>query len=92
MSRVTALAKRALAIAALALVLVYVGDWLWIARQPDAAAFETLTYWLATTLKNGKVEVFYDQPQTEVCVRAVFPHFGRRPCWYARRQRIHRVS
>ena len=55
------------------------------------AAFETLTYWLATTLKNGKVEVFYDQPQTEICVRALFPHSGRRPCWFARRQRIHRV-
>jgi len=91
MSRVTALAKRALAIAALALVLVYLGDWLWIARQPDAAASETLTYWLATPLKNGKVEVFYDQPQTEICGRSLFPHSGRRPCWFARRQRIHPV-
>lgn len=96
MLRLVAFAKRALAVVVLALILVYAGDWLRVARQehagPDAPAFETLTFWIATPLKNGKVEVFYDQPQTEVCVRAVFPHFGRRPCWYARRQRIHRVS
>jgi hypothetical protein len=95
MPRVIALAKRALIIAALAVVLVYLGDWAWVARQPHEApadpAFEALTYWLATPLKTGRIEVFYDQPQTEICVRALFPHFGRRPCWYARRQRIHPV-
>ena len=53
---------------------------------------ETLTFYYSTQLKNGRVQVYYDQPQTEVCVRAVFPHGGRRPCWYARRESVRRVS
>ena len=53
---------------------------------------ETLTFYYSTLLKNGRVQVFYDQPQREVCVRAVFPHGGRRPCWYARREPVRRVS
>jgi hypothetical protein len=53
---------------------------------------ETLTFYYSTQLKNGRVQVYYDQPQTEVCVRAVFPHGGRRPCWYARREPVRRVS
>jgi len=53
---------------------------------------ETLTFYYSTLLKNGRVQVYYDQPQTEVCVRAVFPHGGRRPCWYARREPFRRVG
>ena len=94
-ARLVAFAKTALAVAALAVVLAYAGDWLRVHLQPhatpDALVFETLTFYLATPLKNGKVEVFYDQPQAEVCVRALFPQLGRRPCWYARREPIHRV-
>ena len=86
-SRLRALAARGLPVAMLAAALVYAGDWLAAAVRPQP--FDTLVFFLATPLKNGRVEVFYDQPQTEVCVRALFPHFGRRPCWYARRQRIH---
>jgi hypothetical protein len=93
---VIAVAKRTLAGLLMALALVYAGDWLRVARQAradgEAPVFETLTFYVATPLKNGKVEVFYDQPQTEVCVRALFPHLGRRPCWYAKRQPIHRVG
>jgi hypothetical protein len=86
-SHLRARAARALAVALLAAALVYAGDWLTAVVR--AQPFETLIFYLATPLKNGRVEVFYDQPQTEICVRALFPHFGRRPCWYARRQRIH---
>jgi hypothetical protein len=53
---------------------------------------ETLTFYYSTLLKNGREQVYYDQPQTEVCVRSVFPHGGRRPCWYARREPVRRVS
>jgi hypothetical protein len=95
-ARLAALARTALAGVVLTAALAYAGDWLRVRWQPhatpDAAVFETLTFYIATPLKNGKVEVFYDQPQTEVCVRALFPQLGRRPCWYARRQPIHRVG
>jgi hypothetical protein len=46
---------------------------------------EATTVYLATRLKSGKLEIFSDQPQTEVCAHALFPHFGYRPCWYLRR-------
>ena len=96
MSHVIVIAKRALAVGLVVLALGYAGDWLRVWRLAragaDGPAFETLTFWIATPLKNGKLEVFYDQPQTEVCVRSLFPHFGRRPCWYARRERIRRVG
>ena len=46
---------------------------------------DTVTVYLATRLKNGKLQVFTDRPQTEVCARALFPHLGLRPCWYVRR-------
>jgi hypothetical protein len=46
---------------------------------------EMLTVYFATRLKSGKLEIFTDRPQTEICARALFPHFGYRPCWYVRR-------
>jgi hypothetical protein len=94
--RLRALARAAAAVLVLAVIFAYLGDWLLVRVRPhdppDAAVFETLTFYVATPLKNGKVEVYYDQPQTELCVRTLFPQLGCRPCWYARRQPIHRVS
>jgi len=54
-------------------------------RIGRGGALETMTVYLATRLKSGKLEVFTDRPQTEICAHAVFPHFGYRPCWYVRR-------
>ena len=65
---------------------VYVGDTLVLQyRLGRGGGSEVITVYLATRLKNGKLEVFTDRPQTEVCARAIFPHFGYRPCWYVRR-------
>jgi hypothetical protein len=95
-ARLRALARAAAAVLVLALIFAYIGDWLLVRvrphERPDAAVFESLTFYVATTLKNGKVEVYYDQPRTELCVRTLFPQLGHRPCWYARRQPIHRIS
>ena len=67
-------------------VLLYVGDAL-VLRQRIAGGSgrETLTVYFATRLKSGKLEIFTDRPQSETCARALFPHFGYRPCWYVRR-------
>jgi hypothetical protein len=54
-------------------------------RLAGGGGRETLTVYLGTRLKSGKVEIFTDRPQTEVCAHALFPHFGYRPCWYVRR-------
>jgi len=67
-------------------VAVYVGDAVLLRyRIGRGGALQTMTVYLATRLKSGKLEVFTDRPQTEVCARALFPHFGYRPCWYVRR-------
>src|SRR5881397_799240 len=93
MRRVRLVVGLALVGLVLLLGVLYVGDDLLVryrvAHRVDRDPFDQVTYYIATPLKNGRVEVFYDQPQTEVCVHALFPHLGRRPCWYARRQRIH---
>ncbi|HZF04906.1 MAG TPA: hypothetical protein VE932_11315, partial [Patescibacteria group bacterium] len=61
-------------------VAVYVGDAVLLRyRIGRGGALQTMTVYLATRLKSGKLEVFTDRPQTEVCARALFPHFGYRP-------------
>lgn len=77
---------RALLIVAVVLpAAVYLCDSLWVEyrmRNPSAgAALGAVTFYYATPLKSGRVEIFFDQPQTEVCVRSLFPHAGHRPCW-----------
>ena len=84
MKRIVAFAKWTAAVVVLAVGVFY-------AVENDRHT-ETLTFYYSTQLKNGRVQVYYDQPQTEVCVRAVFHHGGRRPCWYARREPVRRVS
>jgi hypothetical protein len=65
---------------------VYVGDALILEyRLARGGGTDALTVYFATRLKSGKLEVFTDRPQTEICARAIFPHFGYRPCWYVRR-------
>jgi hypothetical protein len=83
-------AKR-IAGAAIALLLaVYMVDWMWFSHRssnPKAGdALGSVTYYYASALKDGKAEVYFDQPQTEVCVRSLFPHSGHSPCWYASRK------
>jgi hypothetical protein len=67
-------------------IILYLGDALVLRqRLAGGGGRETITVYFATRLKSGKLEVFTDRPQTEVCARALFPHFGYRPCWYVRR-------
>jgi hypothetical protein len=74
------------------LVALYFGDYLRvrfrIAYPKFGDAFGTVTTYYSTSLKSGKTEVFFDQPQTETCVNSLFPHFGDRPCWYASRNYV----
>ena len=95
MARIVTLVKWTVVVALVTLALVYAVEDVRIRRAATAfsgSQTETLTFYYSTRLKNGRVQVFYDQPQTEVCVRTVFPHGGRRPCWYARREPVRRIS
>jgi hypothetical protein len=42
--------------------------------------------------KNGKTEYQFGQPETDLCVHSLFPHFGSNPCWYATRHTERRVE
>ncbi len=54
--------------------------------------FDNVTMYPAAAVKGGKEEFYFDQPQVVECVRALFPHFGDAPCWYARRHTIELLS
>jgi hypothetical protein len=76
--------------------LVYTGDFLWfqfrVHNPKPNDPLETITFFYATGVKGGKVEVFDDQPQTQICVHSIFPHRGYRPCWRFNRSRIQLIS
>jgi hypothetical protein len=91
-SRRIVVGRWAIGVALAALGAFYAVEDLRLRSAAADAQTEALTFYYSTLLKNGRVQVFYDQPQREVCVRAVFPHGGRRPCWYARREPVRRVS
>ena len=75
---------------------LYVGEDLFVqyrvAHREGGDPVGEVTYYIATMLKNGRVEVFHDQPQIEVCVHALFPHLGYRPCWYVARHTVRRIG
>lgn len=89
-------AKRGL-IAVLALfVVVYASDYSLLRyrmkKDNGAAAVGTVTSYYATALKDGRLQIFTDQPQTETCVHSLFPHSGLRPCWYASRNNVKTIG
>ncbi len=53
-----------------------------------ADALGSVTSYYGTALKDGKMQIFTDQPQVETCVHSIFPHSGYRPCWYASRNTV----
>jgi hypothetical protein len=89
-------AKRGLLAALFAVPVAFVCDDLQarykMAHPTSGNPLGAVTFYYATPLKNGTLEVFYDQPQTETCIRSVFPHFGYRPCWYAGRTQVKRIG
>jgi hypothetical protein len=94
--RASLVAKGLLLAATLSLVGIWVSDYAWleyrIGHDTAGQAFGSVTFYYATPLKNGRTEIFYDQPQTEVCVQSLFPHSGYRPCWYAVKSKVRIVS
>ena len=78
--------KRASVIVAVALVVVYLLDYVVLRHKmanPDqTVAYGTITSFYGTATKGGKMEIFTDQPLTETCIHSLFPHSGYRACWY----------
>lgn len=75
---------------------VYIGDYVvltmrgWIKGQ--SSIVQTITVYDATPLKNGSDEVFYDQPEVQRCVDAIFAHLGYPPCWRVRRNPVRLIQ
>jgi hypothetical protein len=67
------------------IALLYAGDFLWFEYRMRNAKpndpLEVVTFYYATDIKGGKVEIFDTEPQTATCVHSIFPHQGYKPCW-----------
>jgi hypothetical protein len=76
--------------------IAYLGDSLYIRHEVaganSAAALGNVRFYYATKLKNGKLNIYQDSPQNEVCVHALFPHYGYKPCWFASRKTVRVVA
>lgn len=89
--------KRILAIFALVVLAIYMGDFL-SARfgfPGHRAIYDSVTVnqTYAVTQKDQKKEEYYFlPPEAQTCVNALFPHFGYPPCWYLKRHRSQRVQ
>jgi hypothetical protein len=88
-----ALIRNALTSAAIALctlfIVLYAGDYAVlryrIARGGSNSVLSTLTILYAAPIRGDKLSVFSGQPETQTCVRSIFPQLSYTPCWYARR-------
>ncbi len=81
-----------LAVVALAWVVDYV--WLRVRVARGLSAFDTLEINLVMQVpqKGNKAEYIPEAPQTQTCVRSIFPHLGDQPCWYLRRHTQQQVN
>ena len=82
--------KQLFPLALLLLLVLYAADYLSVRyripnhRDPYGAV--QVEHYYAVPKKNGKTEFMLLEPETQVCVRSLFPHFGYSPCWYAGRK------
>jgi hypothetical protein len=37
-------------------------------------------------MKDGKTQFIMLDPETDTCIRSIFPHFGSQPCWRMKSQ------
>ena len=96
MHRLLKIAGRWLLLLAGLIVVVYVCEDMLLRYRASHggrnAVFDSVTTYEAGAVKGGKEEFYFDQPQVEECVHALFPHFGDAPCWYARRNTVKLLS
>lgn len=96
MRRLLWIVVRALVVVAGVIAVVYVCEDMLLRYRANHggtdAVFDNVTTYEAGAVKGGKEEFYFDQPHVEVCVRALFPHFGNAPCWYVRRHTVQLLS
>jgi len=81
--------KRTLGAVLLALTVFYIGDYAsarfgFPGHRPTFGTVQVRRT-LAVPQKNKKTEFYFNPPEDQACVNALFPHFGVQPCWYLKR-------
>jgi hypothetical protein len=61
-------------------------------KARGAAGIGTVPLTVGTAMKDGRVQIFTGDDQTETCVRSLFPHFGFNPCWYVKKNSTQIIS
>jgi hypothetical protein len=88
--------KRALGIAALLFLVLYLGDYVSLRyRIPgNREQFGTVNVRrsYAVKQKDGKLEYYFDPPADQQCVHSIFPHFADSPCWYVSRHAAQQLN
>jgi hypothetical protein len=76
--------------------LAYVVDYLSvrykIPKSRDPFSSVAIQPYYAIHEKNGRTEYDFAPPETQVCIRSLFPHFGFSPCWYVNRHTDKRID
>ena len=59
-----------------------------IAKARGAGAFGQVQVqpYYAVPMKDGKTQFMMLDPETDTCIRSIFPHFGSQPCWRMKTQ------
>ena len=87
--------KRKLIIVVGVLAILYLGDFLSPRfRIPTRDTFSSVTVhtYYVVKLKSGKTEYDYAGDHDVSCTNSVFPQFGVKPCWYARRRTEEQIT
>jgi hypothetical protein len=87
------MSKLRLALAAAILpVLIYLADGLVLHFRREPFGSIVVSRYDAIPQKNGKIEFVFEQPTTQPCVHALFPHSGDQTCWYLSRHTEQRIN
>lgn len=78
--------------AVIAAVLLYVGDGLALRLRREPYGSVTVSRYYALHKSKQKTNFMFAEPETQTCVRALFPHSGFTPCWYLRRHAEQRID
>jgi hypothetical protein len=66
-----------------AAIVLYAGDYA-VLKARGASGLDTVNIIIGTPMKDGRVQIFTGDNQTQTCVRSLFPHLGYNPCWYVK--------
>jgi hypothetical protein len=85
-------AKHALWIVPVLMGIAFVADYAALRMSANPTGSVMVKRYYAVGLKNGKTEMYYADPENQMCVNSIFPHLGYTPCWYLRRHNVKQID